>query len=257
VEHVTAPVWVVKIGGRLCEERDSRMRLARACAAWPGPLVVVHGGGDAVTRLQTRLGMQPRFEAGRRVTSPDEMAVVEWVLGGGVNPGLVRALEACGRRAVGVAGSDAGMLRCTFRPGLGRVGEPAGVDPQLLSRLLAAGYTPVVCPVGLGPDGEPVNVNADEAAAAIAAALGAESLLLLSDVEGVRVGDAWQADVAVADVDALVASGEVTRGMIPKLHAAAAAARGGVREVRIAGFAGGELDAVRGTRVRATTQVGG
>jgi len=250
-------IWVVKIGGRLCEDGDSRVRLAQACADRPGPLVVVHGGGDAVTRLQARLGTAPQFENGRRVTSPEDMAAVEMVLSGQVNPALVRALESCGRRAAGVTGTDAGLLRCRLRPGLGRVGEPVATDAGILRVLLDAAMTPVVSPVGLGPDGLPVNVNADEAAAAIAAALGADTLLLLSDVEGVRVEDEWQADVAVTAIDALIASGEVTRGMIPKLQAAAVAAWGGVREVRIAGFAAGTLDAVGGTRVHADAPVGG
>jgi acetylglutamate kinase len=231
------------------------MQLARACADRQGPLVVVHGGGDAVTRLGARLGLEARFENGRRVTSPEEMEIVEMVLGG-VNPALVRALAACGRRAVGVSGSDAGLLYCQPLPGLGRAGRPVEVDPGILDLLLAGGYTPVVSPAGVGPDGEALNVNADEAAAAIAAALGAERLLLVSDVDGVRVGDAWQKEVAVTDIDTLVASGEVTRGMIPKLEAAAVAVRGGVREVRIAGFAGQALDAVVGTRVTSAAKVG-
>lgn len=246
---MTEPVWVIKVGGRLCEERDSRMRLAQACAAHVGPIVLVHGGGDAVSRVQRQMGLEPRFESGRRVTSDAEMAVVELVLGGDINPALVRALASAGRGAVGIAGTDAGTLRCARRPELGRVGAPIAVDARLLRTLLEAGYTPVVSPVGLGPDNEPLNVNADEAAAAIAAAIGAARLLLLSDVEGVRVEDAWQADVAVSEIDSLVASGEVTRGMIPKLEAAALAVEGGVGEVRIAGFATGDLVTVRGTRV--------
>jgi acetylglutamate kinase len=243
--------WVIKIGGLLCEDRDSRTNLARACASLQHPLVLVHGGGAAVTRLQTLLGGEPQFVEGRRVTSVADMALVEMVLTGSINGDLVRALQVAGRAALGLSGCDAGLLRCQLVEGLGRVGRPVHVEPQSLHVLLEAGYTPVVSPVSLGPDGEAVNVNADEAACAIAAGLGAARLLLLSDVEGVRVESTWQADVAGDRVEDLVASGEVTGGMIPKLRAAAAATAHGVGEVRIAGFAAGDLELVRGTRVHA------
>jgi len=242
--------WVVKIGGRLCEQPEDRERLARACAALARPLVLVHGGGDAVTRIQALLGMLPRFESGRRVTSDAEMAVVEMVLSGSVNPALVRALRAAGRQAAGVSGADAAMIVCRIVPELGRVGVPEHVDPSLLLLLLGAGITPVVSPVSLDAGGRPLNVNADEAAAAIAAALRAERLLLVSDVDGVQVGEATSQDLAAADVEPLIARGTATRGMIPKLRAAARAAAHGVDEVRIGGF-NAALDAITGTRVHA------
>ena len=139
--------WVVKIGGRLCEDPLVRARLAAACAELGQPLVIVHGGGCAVTELQ-----------------------------------------AAGQPAVGLSGCDGGMVQCELVSGLGAVGIPVHVAPALLTSLLASGYVPVISPVSLGPDGQAVNVNADELACALAAALGAERLLLLSDVPGVRVG---------------------------------------------------------------------
>jgi acetylglutamate kinase len=243
--------WVVKVGGRLVEDGDGRTRLARVCADADRCLVLVHGGGDAVGRLQTALGREARFIEGRRVTSHADIEVVEMVLAGAVNKSIVRALARSGRRAVGISGCDADLVRCDLVPGLGRVGTPVEVRPALLETLLGGGWTPVVAPVCLAPGGEPVNVNADELAAAIAWALGAERLLLLSDVEGVQVEDAWRAEVTSDEVEALIASGEATGGMIPKLRAAALATERGVREVRIAGFGGGALAEVRGTRVRA------
>ena len=242
-------VWVVKVGGRLCEERDSQERLARALADLAHPAVLVHGGGDAVTRLQASLGCEPRFVEGRRVTGADDVAVVEMVLSGSVNSSLVRALAAAGRPALGLSGCSAGLVRCAFVEGLGRVGVPVEVDPRVLELALSAGYLPVVSPVSLGPDEGPVNVNADEVASALAAAMGAVRLLLLSDVEGVRVEEAFQTEIRGDAVEGLVAAGEITRGMIPKLRAAATAVAGGVGEVRIAGFASGSLEHVRGTRV--------
>lgn len=247
--------WVVKIGGRLCEQPDDRTHLAQACRNLGRPLVVVHGGGDSVTRLQERLGMAARFEAGRRVTSDGEMEVVEMVLSGSVNPALVAALRTTGLKAVGLSGCDAAMVQCRRVANLGRVGVPDRVDASLLELLLAAGFTPVVSPVSLGPEGEALNVNADEAAAAIAAALRAERLLLLSDVDGVRVGDGTSLELSAADVEPLIAGGTATRGMIPKLRAAALAAAQGVEEVRIGGFQP-RLDAVTGTRVHAPAHHG-
>src|SRR5262249_19079727 len=161
------------------------------------PLVVVHGGGDSVTRLQSRLGLEPRFELGRRVTSDAEVEVVEMVLSGTVNSALVRALESAGRSAGGGTGPDAGLGRGGPIPGLGNAAVPREVDPKLLRVLLDAGYTPVVSPVAVDDSGQPLNVNADESAAAIAVALGATRLLLLSDVDGVSVDATWQKEIAV------------------------------------------------------------
>jgi acetylglutamate kinase len=249
--HQAAAPWVVKIGGRLCETDAGRDGFARACARLDAPLVVVHGGGAAVSRLQQALGLEPRFEAGRRVTGAEDLEVVEMVLSGAVNGALVRALLAAGRRAVGLTGCDAGLVRCAPVEGLGRVGTPVTCDAGLVGLLLEAGCTPVVSPVSIDAAGAPLNVNADEVAAALAEALGAARLLLLSDVEGVRVGDVWQLDVRGDEVERLVAGGEVHGGMVPKLRAAARAIGRGVGEVVIGGFAGQALHAVRGTRVHA------
>ncbi len=243
--------WVVKIGGRLCEDAVVRSALARACAAIDGdqPLVIVHGGGAQVTKLQDALGIVPRFEDGRRVTAPGEVHAVEMALSGAVNKTLVRALRDANRSAVGVSGVDAAMVRCDLVPGLGAVGAPRKVDTTLIHQLLGAGYVVVLSPVSLGPADEPVNVNADELACAVAEALGAARLLLLSDVPGVAVGGETQEVVLAEAVEELIAAHVATGGMIPKLRAAAKAVRGGVGEVRIAGFSG-ELLASGGTVVR-------
>ena len=246
---VTAP-WVVKVGGRLVEETEGRARLARACADLAEPIVLVHGGGDRVSRMQQKLGRTPRFVEGRRVTELADVEVLEMVLSGSLNKALARDLTAAGRPAIGIAGTDAGLIVCEWVPELGRVGLPARVHSAALAVLLQANLVPVVAPVSLGPDGEPVNLNADECAAALAVALQSPRLLLLTDVEGVRVEDAWCGEVAGHEVEALIARGEVTGGMIPKMRAAAAATGAGVREVRIAAFAD-SLSFVGGTRVHA------
>jgi acetylglutamate kinase len=241
--------WVIKVGGALCEEEIPRRRLAESCALLERPLVVVHGGGRQVTGLQKRLGIEPRFIDGRRITGPEDLGHVEMALCGTVNKALVRDLIAAGRRAVGVSGCDGAMVRCERIPELGLVGRPAVVDPALLRDLLASGYTPVVAPISLGPSGEAVNVNADEVACALAMAMGAERLLLLSDVAGVILDGAPLAGMEAGRLAEYLESGQITGGMAPKLRAASRAAGGGVGEVVIGGFAGGCLMSVGGTRV--------
>jgi acetylglutamate kinase len=204
--------------------------------------------------MQQQLGRSPRFVEGRRVTEAADLEVLEMVLCGVINKALSRDLTGAGRRAVGIAATDAELVTCDLVPELGRVGRPLRVHSVALVSLLDAGLTPVIAPVALGPDGAPVNLNADECAAAIAQALKSPRLLLLSDVEGVRVESEWRGEVAGADIESLIASGEVTGGMIVKLRAAAAATRGGVGEVRIAGFHE-EFEKIGGTRVH--TRSGG
>ena len=189
--------WVIKIGGRLCEEPALRARLAAAVAACPAPVVVVHGGGTQISRLQEQLGLVPRFHEGRRITGAADLAVAEMALSGAVNKELVRTLRLAGRPAVGVSGCDGNLVECGLLPDLGLVGFPTLVRGALLDLLLEAGWTPVVSPVSLGPDGQAVNVNADEVACAVATALGAERLLLLSDVSGVQVDGGGEAQAHV------------------------------------------------------------
>ncbi len=243
--------WVVKVGGRLCEDRPARDRLAQACTGVGSPLVLVHGGGGQVSRLQTALGLEARFHDGLRVTSVEDLDAVEMSLSGSTNQALVRALVAAGLRAVGLSGCDGSLVSCDFVPGLGRVGTPTVIKVGILEALLSAGFTPVISPVSLGPDGEAVNVNADEVACSLAIALRAERLLLLSDVSGVLIEGESSAEVVGDEIEVLVASGQVTGGMIPKLRAAAAATAGGVGEVRIGTFNGCPLADTAGTRIRA------
>ena len=243
--------WVLKIGGRLIEDPQVRGRFCAACAQLHRPFVLVHGGGCKVTALQDRLGVAVTFHQGRRVTSPAAMDVVEMVLSGAINKTLVRGLISAGCLAQGLSGCDAALIRCRRVADLGEVGEPDRIDPKGLIRLLDEGVTPVLSPVSLGPNDEPLNVNADEVACAIAAALDAERLLLLSDVPGVQVGGNVRSTLDVDEVEALIRCGEVHGGMVPKLRAAASALHDGVGEAIIAGFFDQPLtNNLGGTRVR-------
>jgi acetylglutamate kinase len=231
--HLKQPLWLLKVGGRLCDTQACRQQVAQLCAQarLRADVVLVHGGGSSVDALQKALGLQPQFVQGRRHTPPSAMAAVEMALSGGVNKELVRALQACGLAAVGLSGVDDALVRCTLVPKLGAVGTPHSVQPGLLHSLLALGRLPVVSPISVGPDGAAVNVNADEFAAALAVSLQAERLLLLTDVDAVRLHSAKQHTVAAENLPELIAAGEITGGMIPKLRAAATALAQGVASV--------------------------
>ncbi|MGH8622963.1 MAG: acetylglutamate kinase, partial [Burkholderiales bacterium] len=182
-------VRVVKIGGN---ELDRPAWVAQCAGALKGagPVVVVHGGGHAVSTWSRRLGLPVEKRDGLRVTTPEIAEVVEMVLGGPINRLLVTALRAAGLDAIGLSGVDGGLLTARHLTGgeaeLGDVGEIASVRGSLLQSLLLAGLTPVIAPVApsVTVPIRPLNVNADQAAAAIAAALGAQELLFVSDVPG-------------------------------------------------------------------------
>jgi acetylglutamate kinase len=203
--------------------------------------VIVHGGGPQITAHLDRLGIATEFRGGLRVTTPEAMEVVRMVLVGQVNGDVVRLVNDHGPFAVGMSGEDGGLLtaepRTTVVDGetvdLGLVGDVSEVDPGALRALLADGRIPVVATVAAGPGGQTYNVNADSAAAAIAIALGAQKLVVLTDVEGLysswsaetRTGD-LVSEIAAADLAALLPG--LSAGMAPKMEACLRAVRGGV-----------------------------
>lgn len=234
---------VVKLGGRT--QNDPALPAALA-ALWQQSgrrLVVVHGGGDQISALQRLRGEEPVFIGGRRVTTDTALELVRMVLSGLANKQMVSALVAAGAPAVGISGEDAGLLRATpiDAATFGHSGTPARVDAGVVRALLAAGYLPVISPVAARSDAGVAgayNVNGDDAAAAIAAALGADELFLMADVPGVL--DATKTLVPRLTLDetqALVASGVAGGGMAAKLDACAAALAGGVSRVRIGDLA--------------------
>ncbi len=244
-------VRVVKIGGNELDQPAWVAACARALKSI-GPVVVVHGGGQAVSEWSRRLGLPVEKREGLRVTTPEVAQVVEMVLGGPINRLLVTALRDAGLDAIGLSGVDGGLL--TAQPlekgELGEVGEIASVRASLLQSLLLAGLTPVVAPVApsVSAPVRPLNVNSDQAAAAIAGALSAYELLFVSNVPGVTVDGITQPTLAAAEIEQMIAAGVATGGMAAKLRAAAQALGAGVRAVRI-----GDLDmfehATAGTRL--------
>ncbi len=220
-----ATLCVVKVGGRA--QADARLASALAARARAGALVVVHGGGDEVSALQRAAGVEPRFVGGRRVTAANDIDRLRMALSGLANKRLVAALVAAGVDAFGLSGEDAAVLSADVAEdgALGAVGAIRAVRVPVLRLLLESGLLPVVSP--LAHPG--LNVNGDDAAAAIAIALGADSLLLISDVPAVRLHGA---PVPVIGADALD-DPDITDGMRAKVDAAARAADGGVASVRI------------------------
>ena len=246
---------VIKIGGRAQADPSLPARLAQMWKDQAGTVVVVHGGGDEISQLQEKLGKKPSFIGGRRVTTDDDIELVRMVLSGVANKRLVSAITGVGVEAVGISGEDGGMISAVpLDSELGRAGKPVSVDPTVLEALLRAGYLPVISPVARaqGEISGALNVNGDDAASAIAVALGAAELLLIADVEGVldNSGQVLRA-VEHADASDLAQDGTVSRGMLAKLEAGFAALSGGVATVRIGGLSA-LVDSAAGTTLTLT-----
>ena len=242
---------IIKIGGNEMNApgflEELAAQLAQLAAA--EPLVVVHGGGQDIAALQARLGLEPVKVDGLRVTDAESLAVAQMVLSGHTNKAIVVALLSAGVDAVGFSGVDGGLLRCRKKQhptaDLGLVGEITAVRADFLEHFAARGIVPVISPISLGEDGQTYNVNADEAAGAIAAALKADRLDFVSNVPGVLAGGELLPALTTVAAEALIADGTVTGGMIPKVRTALDALGRGVPRVRIVNLAG--LSASGGT----------
>ncbi len=246
LQRYAGKTFVVKYGGHAMGDpelaRDFAEDIVLLKAVGINP-VVVHGGGPQIGAMLKRLGMTSQFVDGLRVTDAATAEVAEMVLSGSINKELVAWIEKAGGKAAGISGKDAGLVRAkkverTVRdPGsnieaavdLGFVGEPEHVDRTIIDVLTAAGIVPVIAPVAVGADGHTYNINADTMAGAIAAALGASRLFLLTDVAGVLGKDGKvQTDLTPAHIAELVADGTISGGMIPKIETCVAAVTGGV-----------------------------
>jgi len=240
---------VVKVGGRAQEDPALVGRLAAEWRAAPGALCIVHGGAAEIDRVQRAFGATPRFVGGRRVTSEADIDTVRMALSGAANKRLVAGLNAAGVPAVGISGEDAALLRAApIDPALGRVGRPDVVRVELLELLLTSGYLPVVAPLAAPPEGEEgaLNVNGDDAAAAIAVALGAAELFFVTDVDGVRRNGETVRRLDAGAAATMLASGAAAGGMAVKVASALGALAGGIARVRI-GDGGALADRTLGT----------
>jgi acetylglutamate kinase len=210
--------------------------------------VVVHGGGPQINRMLDKLAVKAEFRDGLRVTDNDTMEVVEMVLSGSINKSIVASIQQAGGRAVGISGKDGSLLiaeRYTKKKtdavtgevttiDFGQVGEPARVNVEILHTIMKSDAIPVIAPIGVGWDGDTYNVNADTAAGAIAVALNAKRLLMLTDVAGVLDKNKQLiSELKLAEVQGLIENGTITAGMIPKIESAASVVESGVEGVII------------------------
>jgi len=251
VRRFAGRVVVVKYGGNALAALDGAspesaeadvlthfaddVALLRAVGVLP---VVVHGGGPQIGELMKRLGKTPSFYEGLRVTDAETLEIARMVLVGKVNRDIVRALNVSGALAVGCSGEDAGFITASERdPALGYVGDVVSVDPTLVQHLLREGLVPVVATIGTDASGQAYNINADTVAGALAEALNAEKLVFLTDVTGVRSNRADPASVlqriSAGGLEALITSGAVGDGMVPKALACAHAVRHGVHSAHV------------------------
>jgi acetylglutamate kinase len=238
---------VVKYGGHAMEEQDladqfgSDIALLKQVGVNP---VVVHGGGPQINAMLKRLAIQSTFVDGLRVTDAAMVEVVEMVLAGTVNKHVAGLINGAGALAVGICGKDGGLIRARkltrtkVDPGsriekvldLGFVGEPEHVDVRVIHALTGAGLIPVIAPVGVGADGQTYNINADTVAGAVAGALSATRLLMLTDVPGVLDAEKRLIpEMTIADAEQGIADGVITNGMIPKVENCVDAVRCGVK----------------------------
>ncbi|MEU0894442.1 acetylglutamate kinase [Streptomyces massasporeus] len=239
-------VVVVKFGGNAMVDAKLQLTFAQdVVELWHAGLrpVVVHGGGPQISAMLDRLGLETRFEAGLRVTTPETMDVVRMVLTGRVQRELVGHINAHGPFAVGLTGEDAHTMTAVRRPArvdgrsvdIGLVGDVVDVNPAMVRALLEQDHIPVVSPVARGADGQVYNVNADLAAAALAVSLDAERLVMLTDVEGLYAD--WPRSTEVIghltarELDGLLPG--LASGMLPKMEGCLRAVRGGVRKAHV------------------------
>jgi acetylglutamate kinase len=224
---------VVKLGGSAMPHRQAVLQDIVCLRKLGVNLVLVHGGGAAITEWLNRIGKQAVFVNGLRVTDPATMEVAQMVLVGKVNQELVALLNHAGVKALGLSGIDGALLRARRKqsvPDLGLVGEVEQVNAALLCTLCDQGYVPVIAPIGTGPDGEALNINADTVAGDIGRALQAAVVLFLTDVEGVRDADGRVlSQLTPREVAQLRADGVITGGMIPKVDACLHALQGAAR----------------------------
>jgi acetylglutamate kinase len=234
-------ILVLKIGGNDLDDPGFVGELARMVAGMRPSPVLVHGGGKEIGAIQRALGGEPRFVGGLRVTDEAALRAAEMVLCGSVSTRLVAALIAAGADAQGLSGVDRALIRVEKQAhpegDLGRVGSPVAVRAEVLRGMVGATVVPVIAPISLGPEGA-YNVNADEVAGAVAAALGDADVVFVTNVPGVLVGGSVAPRLSRAEILDLIGDGTISGGMIPKVRAALTALNAGVRAARITNLMG-------------------
>lgn len=243
IQRWSGATFVIKYGGAAMGENGSAAQvmqdivLMHCVSIRP---VIVHGGGPEISELMKRLGKQPQFVNGLRITDAETMELVEMALTGKTNPRLVALIQQQGGRAIGISGKDGGLIRARkieSEVDLGFVGEVESIQPRVLHAILEAGYIPVVSPIGMGADGATYNLNADFAAGALAGALEASKFILMTDVPGV-LSDPDDPNSLISELTReqarrMLENGRVSGGMIPKLQACLTALENGCPRAHI------------------------
>lgn len=236
---------VVKYGGSAMIEEQLKLGTARDLTMMESvgiDPIVVHGGGPEITAVMDRMGLQPVFHQGQRVTDEAALEIAEMVLAGKLNGEIVGRINAAGGRAVGLSGKDGSLIMARKHEGsaekdMGFVGDVTKVNPKVVDLLTREGFIPVISPLGIGEDGQTYNINADFVAAEVAVAVGARKLVLLTDVRGIMRDPKDPATliptIRVGEVEAYIEEGIIQGGMIPKIRASLKALEGGVRKVHI------------------------
>jgi acetylglutamate kinase len=233
---------VIKIGGNELDDPTFIDQIGQAIAALPEPPILVHGGGKEIRELQKRLGVEPQYIDGLRVTDAESLSIVKMVLAGRINKQLVASLLLAGVDAFGMSGVDRSSIKAEKlqHPGgdLGQVGRIVEVRIEVFRRLLEDGVTPVLSPICYGPDGSIFNVNADHVAQAVARAMQADTLIFVSNVPGVLRDGHLLPHLTSREVEQLIEAKVIVDGMIPKVRSALEAVNGGVAAVKITNLAG-------------------
>lgn len=243
IQRFNHKIIVVKYGGSAMVDEELKKRVAEDVSLLKlvgFKPIIVHGGGKEISNMVKRLGMEPKFVNGLRVTDEEIMDVAEMVLGK-VNKSLVQLVESLGVRAVGISGKDGGLLKVEKKysdgEDIGFVGEITEVNPEILHDLLEKDFLPIICPIGLDKDYQTYNINADDAACAIAKAMKAEKLAFLTDIEGVykdpKDPSTLMSRIFVSEAEKLMEEGYIGGGMLPKLHNCIDAVEDGVSKVHI------------------------
>lgn len=241
IQRFQGHTFVIKYGGSAMTDPESLRSVIRNVLLLQivgVRSILVHGGGPEISSWLSRLGIETKTIDGLRVTDDETMEVVQMALAGKANKAVVGEIQACGGRAVGLSGRDGGMLLAEpISEELGRVGRIVKVDPELVLLACENGYVPVICSVAGDSDGQPLNVNADTVAAAIAVAVNASKLCVLSDVDGL-LSDREDPSTLISSITSgeakkMIESGHAGSGMVPKLEAALSALEGGVESVHL------------------------
>ena len=235
---------IIKIGGKPAESSEAIKGLSREIKQLQDKenyrFIFVHGGGTTVSAIQKQYGIEPVFIEGKRKTSAQEMDLVDMGLAGKVNKSLVRTFHQSGLNAVGLCGSDGSTFLSADATIEGddenRTGSIIHTDDRLLNLLMNAGYFPVVSSVSSDFQGRGMNINADEAALAIAGSLKAESLIFISDIPGIMINNEVRSNMNEAEIEKYISEGDIQGGMIPKVRSSLAALRGGVRQIQITNY---------------------